>query len=95
MNSLHSIQRSLLKAKANNQLTFNQWRIIKPQNEMILELVNSKGEREKVKIIGGLAEERILVPIGYKKPSELLIKIEKFDFIIKSLKAIGILSFFK
>lgn len=95
MNSLHSIQRSLAKVKINNQLSFNQWRIIKPQNDMIFELVNSKGEREKVKIIGGLAEERILVPISYKKPSELLIKIEKFDFIIKSLKTIGILSFFK
>lgn len=95
MNSLHYIQRSLLKAKTNHQLTFNQWRIIKPQNEMIFELVNSRGDREKVKIIGGLAEERIIAPLNYKHQSEILIKVEKFDFIIKALKTIGVLSFFK
>lgn len=95
MNSLQSIQRSLLKAKTNQQLTFTHWRLIKPQSEMIFELVNSKGEREKVKILGGLTEERIVVPLVYKHPSEILAKIEKFDFIIKALKTIGILSFFK
>jgi len=94
MNSLQQIKKSL-EAKTNSDLTTSSWRTFKPQENITYELIDPQGRIEKIRIIGGLYEERIVITEYNKNPNIISSRLQKLDFIIKAFKTIGIMSLFK